>query len=246
MIILPAIDIRNGQCVRLTKGDFNVLEKVAEDPVQTALSFEADGAEWLHMVDLDGALEGRKKNSEIFLEVAAACGMNVELGGGIRTMEDIAFYLDGGISRVIIGSAAIRNPELVREAVKRYGEKIAVGIDARDGFVSDSGWTETSDIFYLDLAKRMEAAGVSTIIYTDIGRDGTLQGANLEQLQAINQAVDSQIIASGGIRSMEDIRALEAQGLYGAICGKSVYHGTLSLREAVLYCSKKESEKTGC
>ena len=243
MILLPAIDIRNGQCVRLTKGDFNVMEKVAEDPLKTAASFAADGAQWLHMVDLDGALEGKRKNSEIFLNVAANCGMKVELGGGIRTMEDITFYLDGGISRVIIGSAAIKNPDLVRKAVRRYGDRIAVGIDARDGFVSGSGWTETSDISYIELAKNMEAAGVETIIYTDIGRDGTLQGANLEQLEAINAAVETNIIASGGIRSMEDIRALQERGLYGAICGKSIYHGTLVLKEAVAYCAEKESGK---
>lgn len=236
MIILPAIDIKDGQCVRLTKGDFATVEKVAEDPLKTALSFQEAGAEWIHMVDLDGAKEGSLKNSPVFLEVALKTGLKVELGGGIRTMESIDYYMDRGISRVIIGSAAISNPELVKAAVEKYGDRIAVGIDARNGMVSGDGWLSDSNVTYLDLARRMEDAGVRCIIFTDISKDGTLSGPNLEQLGRINGAVSCDIIASGGIHTMKDIIGLKEMGLYGAICGKSVYKGTLSLEEAIQYC----------
>lgn len=236
MIILPAIDIKDGQCVRLTKGDFATVEKVAEDPLKTALSFQEAGAEWIHMVDLDGAKEGSLKNSPVFLEVALKTGLKVELGGGIRTMESIDYYMDRGISRVIIGSAAISNPELVKAAVEKYGDRIAVGIDARNGMVSGDGWLSDSNVTYLDLARRMEDAGVRCIIFTDISKDGTLSGPNLEQLGRINGAVSCDIIASGGIHTMKDIIDLKEMGLYGAICGKSVYKGTLSLEEAIQYC----------
>lgn len=236
MIILPAIDIKDGQCVRLTKGDFATAEKVAEDPLKTARAFQEAGAGWIHMVDLDGAKEGSLKNSGVFLQVARNTGLKVELGGGVRTMESIDYYLAQGISRVIIGSAAISDPDLVRAAVKKYGERIAVGIDARNGMVSGGGWLVDSDITYLDLAKKMEDAGVKCIIFTDISRDGTLSGPNLEQLGKINEAVSCDIIASGGIHTIKDIIDLKQMGLYGAICGKSLYKGTLSLEEAVAYC----------
>lgn len=236
MIILPAIDIKDGQCVRLTKGDFATVEKVAEDPLKTALAFQEAGAEWIHMVDLDGAKEGSLKNSPVFLEAARKTGLKVELGGGIRNMESIDYYMDQGISRVIIGSAAISNPELVKAAVEKYGERIAVGIDARNGMVSGDGWLTDSDVTYLDLAKRMEDAGVRCIIFTDISKDGTLSGPNLEQLGRISDAVGCDIVASGGIHTIKDIVALKEMGLYGAICGKSIYKGTLSLEEAIAYC----------
>lgn len=233
MIILPAIDIRMGECVRLTKGDFSTAEKVAEDPIETAFGFKTMGAEWIHMVDLDGAVYGDLRNSSIFKEVAQRTGLKVEIGGGIRSMESIEHYLENGIARVILGSAAIQDPPLVKEAIQKYGSQIAIGIDARNGMVSASGWLEDSDIDYIDMAKRMEAIGVETIIYTDISKDGTLTGPNLEQLGCINEAVDCHIIASGGIHILEDIKALKEMGLYGAICGKSIYQGTLSLREAI-------------
>lgn len=236
MIILPAIDIKDGQCVRLTKGDFATVEKVAEDPLKTALAFQAAGAEWIHMVDLDGAKEGSLKNSPVFLEVAQNTGLKVELGGGIRTLESIDYYMERGISRAIIGSAAISNPELVKAAVEKYGDKIAVGIDARNEMVSADGWLTDSDITYLDLAKKMEAIGVTCIIFTDISKDGTLSGPNLEQLGRINEVVSCDIIASGGIHTIKDIIALNEMGLYGTICGKSIYKGTLSLEEAITYC----------
>ncbi|HYE68047.1 MAG TPA: 1-(5-phosphoribosyl)-5-[(5-phosphoribosylamino)methylideneamino]imidazole-4-carboxamide isomerase [Anaerovoracaceae bacterium] len=239
MIILPAIDIKDGQCVRLTKGDFATVEKVAEDPLKTALAFQEAGAEWIHMVDLDGAKEGSRKNSPVFLEVAQKTGLKVELGGGIRTLESIDYYMEQGISRAIIGSAAISNPELVKAAVEKYGDRIAVGVDARNEMVSGDGWLTDSDITYLELAKKMEALGVTCIIFTDISKDGTLSGPNLEQLGRINDAVNCDIIASGGIHTMKDIIALNEMGLYGVICGKSIYKGTLSLEEAIAYCGEE-------
>lgn len=233
MILLPAIDIHKGQCVRLVQGDFSTAHQVAADPLETALSFRRAGAKWLHMVDLDGAKEGRRVNEALFLKVARDSGLELELGGGIRTMEDITFYLENGTSRVILGSVALRNPQLVRQAADQWGARIAVGIDARDGMVATEGWLEGSNVSYLDLAKAMEQAGVRTIIYTDIARDGTLSGVNLEQLEALSKAVSCRIIASGGVRNLEDIRACKELGLYGAICGKSLYSGSLSLAEAL-------------
>lgn len=233
MVILPAIDIKDGECVRLFKGDFGTVEKVAEDPLQTARRFEDAGAQWIHMVDLDGAKSGGLVNQEIFLTVASQTGLKVEVGGGIRTMEAVDFYLSHGISRVILGSAALSNPELVKQAVEGYGERIAVGIDAKDGLVAAEGWLEDSRVHYLDLAKKVEEIGVKHIIFTDISKDGTLSGPNFEQLEAISQAVSCNIIASGGIKSLEDIQGLRRRELYGAICGKSLYRGTLDLKEAI-------------
>ena len=216
MIIFPAIDIKNGSCVRLYKGDMNTAEKVADDFLSAADSFYSCGAKWIHMVDLDGAVKGEKVNSDIFTTVAD--------------------YLSRGISRVIIGSAALKNPDLVREAAKKYGEKIAVGIDARRGMVAAEGWLETSDISYIELAKRMEDVGVRYIIYTDIDCDGMLSGPNLRELTLLNDAVSCNITASGGIKDSGDIKALKDAGLYGAICGRSIYKGTLDLREALEIC----------
>lgn len=233
MIIFPAIDIKDGACVRLYQGDFSTASRVAEDPLETAKSFRAAGAEWLHMVDLDGAKRGAAANASIFLEAAEKSGLKVELGGGIRSRETIEYYLSRGISRVILGSAALQNPALVREAVGAYGDKIAVGIDAKEEMAAAEGWLSTSRVHYLDLAKAMEQAGVRCIIYTDISKDGTLSGPNLEQLSRINEAVNCDIIASGGVSSLEDIRCLQSLGLYGAICGKSIYSGRLDLTEAI-------------
>ena len=233
MIILPAIDIKDGNCVRLIKGDFDNVQKVAENPLQTARSFEQDGAEWLHMVDLDGAKDAAPKNRPVFLEIAARTRLKVEVGGGIRDLETVEEYLTHGIARVILGSVAVKKPEVVRIAVREYGERIAVGIDARDGMVAVDGWLGKSEVNYLDLAHAMADVGIKTIIFTDISKDGTLTGPNLDQLAQINGAADCNIIASGGISSIEDIHALKKLGLYGAICGKSLYQGTLSLKEAL-------------
>ena len=241
MVILPAIDIHGGQCVRLYQGDYATAHKVAENPLQTAKTFEEQGATWLHMVDLDGAKEGRPVNQSIFLDIARQTGLKVELGGGIRDMQSIELYLNGGISRVILGSVALQNPGLVKDAVARFGEQIAVGIDAREGMVATQGWLDASHVNYLDLAREMESVGVRCIIFTDIARDGTLSGPNLQQLCALNSAVSCDIIASGGMRDVGDITALANQGMYGAICGKSLYEGTLSLPDALRAgCSTRE------
>lgn len=233
MIIFPAIDIKNETCVRLYRGEMDSAEQVADSYLAAADAFKTAGAEWIHMVDLDGACAGARKNAHVFLEVAKATGLQIEVGGGIRTMADIEYYLSRGIARVVLGSAAVKDPQLVREACKAYGDKIAVGIDARNGFVATEGWVETGSVHFLELGKAMEAAGVRTLIFTDIDRDGMLSGPALDALQQLNAAVSCNIVASGGIKDIEDIRALKAAGLYGAICGRSIYKGTLSLQEAL-------------
>ena len=239
MIILPAIDIKDGNCVRLVRGDYGTAHKVAEDYMKTALSFAEAGAEWIHMVDLDGAKDAKPVNTEIFLDVAKNTPLKVEVGGGIRNLDTIELYLSKGISRVILGSVALKNPELVEQAVKEYHERIAVGIDAKNGFVAVEGWLDTSEADYISLAKEMQKMGVETIIFTDISKDGTLSGVNQEQLKALHDAVECNIIASGGVHTMNDIKACAEMGLYGTICGKSLYQGTLSLKEAVDYTKNK-------
>ncbi len=233
MVIFPAIDIKDGACVRLYKGEMSSAEKVADSHVETAKAFKAAGAEWIHMVDLNGAVDGKRINTHIFTEVADTSGLNVEVGGGIRTLDDVEFYLSRGIKRVIIGSAAVKNPQLVKEVCEKYGEKIVVGIDARNGMAASEGWVQTSDISYVELAKKMEQFGVKYIIFTDIDRDGMLSGPNVEQLVNLNNAVSCNIVASGGIRDIEDIRTLKAEGIYGAILGRSIYKGTIDLKRAV-------------
>lgn len=236
MLIFPAIDIIDGKPVRLFKGDFSTAEQVADDALETAFSFVDAGAQWIHMVDLDGSLQKKPVNSKTFIDVAKQTPLKVEIGGGIRTMKDIDFYAQNNISRVILGSVALKNPRLVREAVKEFGDIIAVGIDAKNGFVATEGWTEGSDTYFVDLARQMEEIGVKTIIYTDISKDGTLSGPNIEQLVELNNAVSCDITASGGVTNIDDIIALRDCQLYGAICGKSIYKGTLDLREAVEVC----------
>lgn len=233
MIILPAIDIKDGNCVRLFKGDFSTVEKVADSYMDTARSFQEAGASWIHMVDLDGAKSAQPMNSDIFIDVAKNTNLKVELGGGIRSLDTIEFYLSKGISRVILGSIAVKNPELVKDAVKEYGERIAVGIDALNEMVAVEGWLDSSEVSYIDLAKEMCSIGVKYIVFTDISKDGTLSGPNIEQLVKLNNAVNCNIIASGGIHVIDDIRNCKANNLYGAICGKSLYKGTLNLKDAV-------------
>ncbi|MGN1203346.1 MAG: 1-(5-phosphoribosyl)-5-[(5-phosphoribosylamino)methylideneamino]imidazole-4-carboxamide isomerase [Eubacterium sp.] len=236
MIIFPAIDIIGGKPVRLYKGDFSTAEQVAADALETAEGFVKAGCRWVHMVDLDGSLKKEPVNADTFISVAKQTSLKVELGGGIRTMKDIDFYVNNGISRIILGSVALKNPQLVKEAVKEFGDLIAVGIDAKNGYAATEGWVESSNVYFTDLAKKMESVGVKTIIYTDIGRDGTLSGPNLKQLNEINGAVSCDITASGGVTNINDITALRDSGLYGAICGKSIYEGTLNLTEAVEVC----------
>ncbi len=238
MIIFPAIDVINGKPVRLFKGDFSTAHQVAADALETANNFVKAGAKWIHMVDLDGSLKKEPVNSETFIAVANETSLKVELGGGIRKIQDIDFYINKGIERIILGSVALKNPNLVKEAVAEFGEKIAVGIDAKNEYVATEGWTESSNVHYIELAKRMENAGVKTIIYTDISKDGTLTGPNFEQLNKINGAVSCNITASGGVTNIGDIKGLKDAGLYGAICGKSLYNKTLDLAEAIKVCEK--------
>lgn len=233
MIILPAIDIKDGNCVRLYKGDYGTVQKVADSYMETARSFESAGAEWIHMVDLDGAKDASQQNKDIFIDVARSTGLKVEVGGGIRSLDTVEMYLSSGISRVIIGSAAVKNPELVKCAVKEYGDRIAVGIDAKGGYVATEGWLETSDVYFTELANAMSDVGVKYIIFTDISKDGTLSGVNAAQLDEINKACSANIIASGGVHTIEDIRICKNLGLYGTIAGKSIYSGSLDLAEAV-------------
>lgn len=233
MIVLPAIDLKDGTCVRLRQGEYKTASRVADDPVQTAKRFAGQGAEWLHVVDLDGAKDEKPVNREIIRQIVAQSGMKVEIGGGIRQIETIADYLEGGAARVVLGSAALTDPQLVREAVCSFGEQIAVGIDARNGFVATEGWLRKSTVSYLELAKAMEEAGVRTLIFTDIARDGMLSGINEKQLEALAAGTGCRVIASGGISSAEDIRLCRSLGLYGCICGKAIYSGTLDLKEAI-------------
>ena len=236
MIIFPAIDIIDGKPVRLYKGDFSTAHQVADNALETAFQFEKAGASWIHMVDLDGSLQKKPVNAKTFTAVANETGLKVEIGGGIRTMQDIDFYVNNNISRIILGSVALKNPNLVKEAVKEFGDVIAVGIDAKNGYAATEGWTEKSDVYFTDLAKQMEAVGVKTIIYTDISKDGTLSGPNIQQLVEINNAVSCDITASGGVTNIDDIIALKNEGLYGAICGKSLYNKTLILEDAIEVC----------
>lgn len=236
MIILPAIDIKDGNCVRLFKGDYNTVEKVAENYMQTAKSFENAGAKWIHMVDLDGAKDAKPVNNEIFIDVAKNTSLKVELGGGIRSLDTVEYYLSKGISRVILGSVALKNPQIVKDAVREYGEKIAVGIDAMNGIVATEGWLEASNVDYITLTNEMMKIGVQYFIVTDISKDGTLSGVNLEQLGDLYKATEGKcnIIASGGVHTIADIKGCKDLNLYGAICGKSIYKGTLDLREAIV------------
>ena len=233
MIILPAIDIIDGKPVRLYQGDYSRKEIVADDIFKTAKSFEDAGAEYIHLVDLDGAKEGSNKNHELVIKLAKTLNIPVELGGGIRSFETISYLIDNGVSRVILGTVAIEDEELLRKAVDTYKEKIAVGIDCKDGKLCGRGWLEKSDLDYVDFAKKMEKIGIKNIIVTDISKDGTLMGPNVDMLKKLKEKVNIDITASGGISNIEDIKELKKIDLYGAITGKAIYAKTLSLKEAI-------------
>lgn len=241
MFILPAIDIKDGNCVRLVKGDYGTVTKVADSYIDTARGFQKSGATWIHMVDLDGAKDATLCNKEIFLNVAKNTRLNVQVGGGIRTFDSVEMYLSGGISRVIIGSAAVKNPEFVKLAVREFGDRIAVGIDAKNGYVATEGWLETSNINYLDLANEMCRAGVKYFVFTDIDKDGTLSRPNhfkTKKLQDELRPLGGNVIASGGIKTLNNIKTLKKNGIYGAICGKSLYSGCFDLSDALRIAKK--------
>ncbi len=233
MIILPAIDIIDGKPVRLYQGDYSKKEVVAEDILETAMSFQKLGAEYVHLVDLDGAKKGELVNKEVIVKVAQTLDIPVEIGGGIRTFETIKYYIDNGISRVILGTSAMEDEALLVKSIDNFGEKIAVGIDCKDGYAYGRGWLEGSKLYYIDFAKKLEKLGVKNVIVTDISKDGTLEGPNVEMLKKLSEEVNMDITASGGIRDIQNIKDLNALGLYGAITGKAIYANTLSLEEAI-------------
>lgn len=233
MIILPAIDLKDGKCVRLYRGDFSTVHQVSDDPLRTAAEFRAAGAEFIHMVDLDGARDGVRKNGGIVRAVCERSGLKVELGGGIRTMEDLEAVFALGVYRGVIGSAAVTNPDFVEKAAERYGDRVAVGIDALDGKVKTAGWIEDSGLSYLEFAKKMEVLGVQSIIFTDISTDGALSGPSLERLRALRETVSCKITASGGVSCIQDVADLLRISMDGAIIGKAYYAGTIDLKAAV-------------
>lgn len=236
MILFPAIDLKNGTCVRLEQGDMARATVFNTDPAAQARSFEAQGFEYLHVVDLDGAFAGKPMNAQAVDSMLAAVRMPVQLGGGIRDLATVEAWLSKGIARVIIGTAAVRDPELVKTAARRFPGQVAVGLDARDGKVAVEGWAETSQVTALDIARRFEDAGVAAIIFTDIARDGLLKGLNLDATIALADAIAVPVIASGGLASIADVRALlepRAKKLAGAISGRALYDGRLDPAEAM-------------
>lgn len=233
MTIFPAIDLKDGKCVRLRKGDFDTAHQVADSAAETAAAFAAAGAEWVHMVDLDGARDGERKNGAIVAQVAASSGLKVELGGGIRSETDLAAADAIGVERMVIGSAAVSDPDFVKRAVEKYGDRVAVGIDCLAGKVRTSGWEQDSGLDGVAFAKQMEQLGVKYIIYTDIATDGMLSGPSFAQLKRLSGAVSCRITASGGVATLDDVKRLRDMGLYGAIIGKAYYAGTIDLAQAV-------------
>ncbi len=233
MLIFPAIDLKDGRAVRLRRGDFSTVHQVADDPLETARTFYAAGARYLHMVDLDGARDGIRKNSAI-VRAAASAGLRIELGGGIRSAADLEAVFALGVWRAVIGSAAVSRPDFVREALAAWGpERIAVGVDAKDGLVRTAGWEENAGVDYLAFARQMEDLGVRHIIFTDIDTDGVLAGPAFDRLEALQKTVSCAITASGGVSSNADLRALRDRGLYAAIVGKAWYAGAVDLAQAV-------------
>ena len=235
MILYPAIDLKDGQCVRLYKGEMDQATVFNDNPAAQAQSFVDAGCEWLHLVDLNGAFAGEPVNAKAVEEILSTTKVPAQLGGGIRDMATIEMWLSKGLQRVILGTVAVENPDLVRQAAKAFPGHVAVGIDARNGRVATKGWAEETDVMVTDLAKSFEDAGVSAIIYTDINRDGAMQGPNIEATAALANAVSIPVIASGGVSSLDDLRKLKACGapLDGAISGRALYDGAIDLAEAL-------------
>ena len=233
MLIFPAIDLFEGKAVRLLKGEYNRMTVYNDDPLSVARDFAAQGATCLHLVDLEGAKSGTTPNIDTIRRLAAETELFTEVGGGIRSMDTVRTYLTAGVDRVILGTAAVKDEFFLKEAVAAYGERIAVGVDIRDGKVAIHGWTETSGIDAMDFMARLEEIGVGTVICTDISRDGAMAGTNHDLYRQLSEQFSLQIIASGGVSSIEDVRALAERNLYGAIIGKAYYTGALSLREAI-------------
>lgn len=233
LTIYPAIDMRGGKCVRLLQGDYDQETIYGDSPFDMAKSFATDGSEWIHMVDLDGAKDGKRVNDRFVIEAAQKLNVNIQIGGGIRSEEDILHYLENGVNRVIIGSIAVSNPEFAIDMIKKYGAKIAVGIDAKNGYVATHGWLDTSELKAVDLGKRFADAGAETFIFTDIATDGTLAGPNIAAVCEMAEVTGKNVIASGGVSSLADLQAIASQGIQGAIVGKALYENRFTLKEAL-------------
>jgi len=232
MIIYPAIDIINGKCVRLQQGSYSAVTIFGDSPVEMAIKWESQGAKYLHVVDLDGARAGTSENAEVIKQIANKLTIPVQLGGGIRNLDTIEAMLSNGVSRVILGTSAVNDQEMLRQALMEYKEKIVVGIDAKDGMVAIHGWEKASDFTAIDFARQIEALGVKTIIYTDISRDGMLKGPNLTAMSDMAKSVEIEVIASGGVSCLKDIHDLKKTGVRGIIVGRALYTGDIDLGEA--------------
>jgi phosphoribosylformimino-5-aminoimidazole carboxamide ribotide isomerase len=241
MILYPAIDIRGGRCVRLIEGDFNRETSYDSDPSLAARRWIEAGADWLHVVDLDGAMEGRPINEQAVAQIRAAVDVPIQLGGGLRLLTDLEEAFNAGVDRVILGTAALRDPELVMNAVSRWGERISVALDARDGRLATDGWLGQTDTHAVDVAQRLTESGVRQFIHTDIRRDGTLSGPNVESLGELIEQVDADVIASGGIASLADLEAVSTLGASGAIIGRALYDGRVDLAEAIALFRRDEA-----
>ena len=237
MILYPAIDLKKGKCVRLKKGDFQNVTIFNEDPVDQAQTFEIAGCEWIHLVDLEGAFEGKNQNSKVIKNILKKIETPIQLGGGIRDLKTINFWISNGIKRIILGTAAINNPKLLKSASISFPGKIAVGLDARNGYLASDGWKITTNVKASELAKRYEDIGVCAIIYTDINRDGAMSGPNIEETVALANSVSIPVIASGGVSSIDDLKSLKAceANLDGVICGRALYEGKLDLIKALQF-----------
>ncbi len=241
MKLFPAIDLYEGKAVRLLRGDYNAVTVYAEDPLTVAKDFQACGAQCLHLVDLEGAKTGDTPNLATVKRIVENTTLFTEVGGGIRSMEVIEAYLTAGVDRVILGTAAVNDEDFLRCALEKYGDKIAVGVDIKDGYVAIKGWTEKSSADAMDFCEKMQAMGVCTIICTDISKDGAMQGTNHELYRTLSERFTMNVTASGGVSSMEDVRRLAETGLYGAIIGKAYYTGAIDLKEAVAYVKEAEA-----
>ena len=233
MYIFPAIDLIDGKAVRLRKGDYNEVTVYSDSPADVAASFEEKGARFLHVVDLDGAKDGTTANFQTVRDIIERTGLSVEIGGGVRDIERVKKYMDIGVDRVIIGTAAVTDPEFLAEAVKLYGDRIVVGVDVKDGFVAIKGWLEISEVSCFDFCEKLSKMGVNTVICTDISKDGMMSGTNVELYRQLKERFGMNIIASGGVSSIDDVRALSEMDIFGAIVGKALYTGDVDLERAI-------------
>ena len=233
MLILPAIDLYQSQAVRLFQGDYKQMTVYDKEPLNTAKKFENFGAKWLHIVDLEGAKTGTTANLDTIIKIIKSCNLQCEVGGGVRNMQIIEKYINAGVSRVILGTAAVTEENFVRDAVKNFGEKIAVGVDIKDGFVAIKGWQEKSELEAINFCEKIQSIGVNTIICTDISKDGAMKGTNFDLYKTLKEKLKINIIASGGVSSLDDVKKLVELNLYGAIVGKAYYTSAISIKEAI-------------